>query len=282
MNCKLILGVSSRSLFDLNDSHDVFTREGVEAFAKYQIANEDKPLKPGPAFSLVKKLLALNSRQANLCDVILMSRNSHDTGLRVFNSIAHHGLDISRAAFCGGHSPWRLAKAFHCDLYLSTDAEDVRGALDSGIAAAQLLNPAVARDSDEICIAFDGDAVLFSDEAERVFAREGLAAFQASEKRSAKMPLKAGPFKSFLDVLHQIQQSFTGQDCPIKTALVTARSAPGHERVMRTLRSWNIRVDESVFLGGLEKTEFLNALNADIFFDDQKYNVESQFLNFYK
>jgi len=273
MHC-LTIGVSSRSLFDLSDSHKVYIEQGVEAFSEYQIANEERPLRPGPAFDLVRKLLNLNTPEHRLFEVVLISRNSHDTGLRVFNSVHHHGLDISRAAFCGGREPWRLAKAFNCMLYLSSDEQDVRQALVNGIAAAQLLPHHSTVDSDEVCIGFDGDAVVFSDEAEVVFATEGLDAFQHSETASARTPLAAGPLKQLLESLHSLQKCFEPGACPLKTVLVTARSAPGHERVVRTLRSWGIRLDESVFLGGLSKDDFLEALEVDIFFDDQKHNVE--------
>ena len=207
--------------------------------------------------------------------MVLLSRNSADTGLRVFNSIQHYDLDISRAAFCGGESPWRYINAFGCQLFLSNEAEDVRYALDCGVAAATLVSSKGGSGSDQLRFAFDGDAVLFSDEAERVYKSEGLEAFTASEKAAAREPLAGGPFKPFLAALHRLQQAFPATEAPIRTALVTARSAPAHERVIRTLRAWNIRIDESIFLGGLNKTEFLKAYQADVFFDDQPIHCES-------
>lgn len=270
----LVIGVTSRSLFNLDDSHMIFEQAGVEAFAQYQIEHEEVPLAPGPAFALVQKFLNLVVDGNPLCEVVLLSRNSMDTGLRVFNSIDHHGLKITRAAFCGGNEPWPYARAFSCDLYLSTEASDVRRALEVGLAAAQLIGDHKDADSPEVRIAFDGDAVVFSDEAERVFHSDGLNAFQDSEVASAHVPLTAGPFKEFLSALHSLQAHYPPNESPIKTALVTARSAPSHERVIRTLREWGIRVDESVFLGGLPKSAFLEAFNADIFFDDQRINVE--------
>ena len=275
---KLVIAISSRALFNLDDSHQVYEREGLQAYSEYQVAREEEPLQPGEAFPLVHKLLRLNERlgEDSQVEVVLLSRNSADTGLRVFNSIQHYKLDISRAAFCGGESPWRYINAFGCQLFLSNEAEDVRYALDCGVAAATLVSSkGGGTDSDLLRFAFDGDAVLFSDEAERVYKSEGLEAFTASEKAAAREPLGGGPFKPFLAALQQLQQSFPATEAPIRTALVTARSAPAHERVIRTLRAWNIRIDESIFLGGLNKTDFLKAYQADVFFDDQPMHCES-------
>jgi len=275
---KLVIAISSRALFNLDASHEVFRSEGLQAYSEYQIAREDEPLEPGEAFPLVHKLLRLNDRLGGdgHVEVVLLSRNSADTGLRVFNSIQHYELAISRAAFCGGESPWRYINAFGCHLFLSNEAEDVRYALDCGVAAATLVSSkGGASSSDQLRFAFDGDAVLFSDEAERVYKSEGLEAFTASEKAAARQPLGGGPFKPFLSALHRLQQAFPATEAPIRTALVTARSAPAHERVIRTLRAWNIRIDESIFLGGLDKTEFLRAYQADVFFDDQQTHCAS-------
>lgn len=275
---KLVIAISSRALFNLDSSHAIYTNDGLKAYSEYQIQHENDLLKPGSAFPLVEKLLALNKVGGNhpRVEIILLSRNSADTGLRVFNSIQHYQLDISRAAFSGGESPYRYIEAFGCHLFLSTDGEDVRHALDHGVAAATLI-PARegASQGDQLRFAFDGDAVLFSDEAERVYKQHGLAAFTKNEQESAKTPLVGGPFKNFLSALQGLQAEFTEGDCPIRTALVTARSAPAHERVIRTLRAWNIRIDESLFLGGLPKGEFLKAYGADVFFDDQAAHCES-------
>jgi 5'-nucleotidase len=275
-NAPLIVALSSRTLFDLDESNRVFEEEGVEAYRQYQIAREDEPLEPGVAFPLVQKLSRLNAQLPGRIEVILLSRNAADTGLRVFNSIQHHGLAIERAAFCGGESPYRYMEAFGCDLFLSTVAEDVRHALAAGVAAATLLPSKAQSGGDDVLrLAFDGDAVLFSDEAEQVFKREGLEAFRSSERDAAKRPLQGGPFKAFLAAVHRMQQEFSPDACPIRTALVTARSAPAHERVIRTLRAWDIRLDESLFLGGWSKGAFLKAFGADIFFDDQALHCES-------
>jgi len=211
-----------------------------------------------------------------MVEVILLSRNSADTGLRVFNSIEHHGLSITRAAFTGGQSPYRYVPAFGAHLFLSASPEDVRDALDAGCAAATIIpSGAEQNDSQSLHIAFDGDAVIFSDEAERVYKEKGLAAFTASERAAAKEPLSGGPFKNFLAALHRIQASCPEDGSLIRTSLITARSAPAHERVIRTLRAWNIRIDEALFLGGLDKGVFLKAFGADIFFDDQQGHCES-------
>ena len=274
---KLVLAISSRALFDLSDSHKVYLAQGVEAYRKYQIEHEEETLEPGDAFPLVKKLLSLNASLGRArVEVVLVSRNSADTGLRVFNSIQHYGLDISRAAFVGGRSPYPYLAAFGCHLFLSTHAEDVRSALDAGFAAATILSGGPRRaSSEELHIAFDGDAVLFSDESERVYQAGGLAAFQASERESAREPLRGGPFKPFLAALNLLQKEFPSGACPIRTALVTARSAPAHERVIRTLRDWGVRLDEALFLGGRDKGPFLEAFGADIFFDDSLHNIDS-------
>jgi len=275
---KLVVAISSRALFDLDDSHKVYEEQGVDAYCAYQVTHENVILAPGVAFHLVSKLLALNERDPAhpRVEVILLSRNSADTGLRIFNAIEHYGLDITRAAFCGGGSSHRYIQAFGAHLFLSTDAGDVRRALAEGHAAAAILPSHVSHDvQDEIRIAFDGDAVLFSDESERIFKQAGLAAFAANERAAANTPLPGGPFKAFLSALHRLQAEFPADDSPIRTALITARGAPAHERVIRTLRAWNIRIDEAMFLGGMKKGAFLKAFGADIFFDDQKGHCDS-------
>jgi len=272
---KLVVAISSRALFDLTESHRIYTDLGVEHYHRYQIEHEDELLEPGPAFTLVTKLLRLNAPPKQYVEVILLSRNSADTGLRVFNAIKHYGLDITRAAFTKGESTSRYVPAFGAHLFLSADIDDVRRALDDGYAAATIFPNVIRNETDELRIAFDGDAVLFSDEAERVYQANGLAAFAQSERDAAATPLSGGPFKEFLAALHRIQSDFPEDRSPIRTALVTARSAPAHERVIRTLRAWNIRIDEALFLGGLDKGQFLRAFGADIFFDDQARHVES-------
>lgn len=277
---KLVVAISSRALFDLEESNRIFEQEGVDAYYQYQREREDEVLAPGIAFPLVKKLLKLNtlSPARPRVEVILLSRNTADTGLRVMNSIEHYQLDITRAVFTGGESTWAYVPAFHADLFLSANPVDVRKALDAGNAAATILPSNVGQnlpESDQLRIAFDGDAVIFSDEAERVYKLDGLDRFHASEASAAREPLSGGPFKNFLSALHRIQAEYPSDASPIRTALVTARSAPAHERVVRTLRAWDIRIDEALFLGGLPKGDFLRAFGADIFFDDQRGHCES-------
>lgn len=273
----LVIAISSRALFDLAESHRVFEEKGLSAYQQYQIDREEEPLQPGDAFSLVQKLLHLNSLlDATPVQVILLSRNSADTGLRVFNSIQHYGLDISRAAFCGGDSPYRYIAAFNSHLFLSTDGADVRQALELGVAAATILpSKRPVKQQELLKIAFDGDAVLFSDESEKIYKNNGLEAFTHNERKAANEPLSGGPFKPVLAALQQIQMAFPSGQAPLRTCLVTARAAPAHERVVRTLRAWNIRIDESLFLGGLDKGEFLRAFDADVFFDDQQGHCDS-------
>ncbi len=273
----LSVAISSTALFDLSESNTIFEEQGLEAYRRYQIAHEDRRLEPGEGYVLVEKLLNINKLVGKpLVEVVLLSRNSADTGLRVFNSISAYDLDITRAAFCGGQSPYRYISAFGCDLFLSTFAEDVSQALEQNIAAAMLLGryKNASSNDDILRLAFDGDSVLFSDEAERVYQDRGLVAFSESEQDQAQQPLGGGPFKAFLAALHRLQQEFPEGKSPIRSALVTARGAPAHERVIRTLRDWDIRLDESLFLGGMDKTEFLRGFGADIFFDDQPGHCE--------
>lgn len=277
----LTVAVTSRALFDLEESHTLWEDEGLEAYSAYQREHEDAVLAPGVAFPVVRKLLALNvgaDPAAPRVEVILLSRNSADTGLRIFNSIQHHGLGIVRAVFTSGEPTWPYIKPFSADLFLSANPDSVRRSLEHGIAAATIL-PAQRhqqKHADQLRIAFDGDAVIFSDESERISREQGVEAFGRHEREHARAPLSGGPFKSFLSALHQLQQVFpAGEHSPIRTALVTARSAPAHERVIRTLREWGVRLDEALFLGGRHKGPFLEAFGADIFFDDSQHNIDS-------
>lgn len=274
-----VVAISSRALFDLEASHALFEREGLEAYARYQRANEDNILQPGIAFPLVKKLLALNGHQRPglpRVEVILLSRNSSDSGLRIFNSIEHHGLEIVRAAFTNGAAPFPYIRPFGASLFLSAHPEDVANALNAGAAAATILpSKASARSADQLRIAFDGDAVIFGHESERISQQEGLEAFARNEREHARDPLPGGPFRGVLSALHRIQAAFPVDASPLRTALVTARSAPAHKRVILTLREWGVRLDEALFLGGRPKGPFLEAFGADIFFDDSHANVES-------
>jgi 5'-nucleotidase len=296
---QLVVAISSRALFDFEEENRVFETGHAEepaagtkkdaAYMKLQLDRLDVPAKPGVAFSLVKKLLAFNqapeidAEAANPAapdqrvEVVILSRNDPVSGMRVFRSAQHYGLNIQRGTFNRGEAPWRYLKPLHANLFLSAHLSDVREALAVGVPAAQVY-PHSVRASEahphEIRIAFDGDAVLFSDEAERVFQAEGLSAFQKHERDKAAQPLLAGPFKPLLEALQRLQAIGTSR-MRIRTALVTARGAPAHERAIRTLMNWNIDIDEAMFLGGLSKGEFLREFEPDFFFDDQTGHVDS-------
>lgn len=274
----LVVAISSRALFDLDSTHQIYEDQGLQAYMDYQREREDEVLQPGVAFPLVTKLLGLNDDDMDHpgVEVLLLSRNSADTGLRIFNSIEHHDLRIERAVFTNGASPANYIEPVGADLFLSANAEDVRKVLMAGYAAATILPQATRENrSGQLRIAFDGDAVIFSDEAERVYKTQGLEAFSSSEREAAMTPLRAGPFKAVLEAIHRIQSAYPADETPVRTALVTARSAPAHKRVIMTLRAWGIRIDESMFLGGRDKSTFLRAFGADIFFDDQALHCES-------
>ncbi|MBP0600775.1 5'-nucleotidase [Herbaspirillum sp. LeCh32-8] len=276
---KLVIGISSRALFDLEAENSIYAEKGVEAYSSYQRAHENDALEPGTAFPLVKALLKLNELipERRLVEVVVISRNTPDTGLRAFNAIAAHKLDISRAAFTGGGPTAPYLKAFKIDLFLSRDTGDVQEAIDAGVAAAQLYTAPVDYSAPEsqIRIAFDGDAVLFSPESERIFAEKGLEAFAKHEQRHRKKAMKEGPFAKLLLALSEIQKQFPPKECPVRIAIVTARNSPAHQRVIHTLRTWNVNVDEAFFLGGLKKAEVLQAFGAHMFFDDQEGHVET-------
>lgn len=273
---KLVIGVSSRVLFDLTVENEIFCTQGVDAYCNYQVEHEKEFLKPGNGFKLIEALLGINEipGQKGRVEVIIMSHNSPDTSLRVFNAIAHYGLDISRAVLASGASLAPYLEAFHTDLYLSADERDVQAAIDCGIAAGIVCCDEIKtyneqKEIAQIRIAFDGDAVLFSDESELIFREKGLEAFEENERLKAQNPLRQGPFAKFLKTISDIQKEFSPEQAPIRTALVTSRSAPAHERVIRTLRAWNVRIDEAFFLGGITKRDVLKAFGAHIFFDDQ-------------
>ena len=274
---KLVVAISSRALFNFEEENRVFEQANDRAYMQLQLERLEVPAPPGVAFSLVKKLLAFNDEKHPRIEVVILSRNDPVSGMRVFRSAQHYGLPILRGSFTRGQSPWRYLKPLKANLFLSTHLSDVRAALDAGVPAAQVY-PHSAHASEahptEIRIAFDGDAVLFSDEAERVYQAQGLSAFQQHEKDRASQPLSAGPFKPLLESLHRLQLEGTPR-MRIRTALVTARSAPAHERAIRTLMDWNIEIDEAMFLGGLDKGEFLREFEPDFFFDDQTGHIES-------
>ncbi|OYQ41695.1 5'-nucleotidase [Rhodoferax sp. TH121] len=274
---KLVVAISSRALFDFEEENQVFEQNDDRAYMELQRQRLNVPAKPGVAFSLVQKLLAFNDTPSQRVEVVILSRNDPVSGMRVFRSAQHYGLSIQRGNFTRGEAPWRYLKPLHANLFLSTHLSDVRAALAAGVPAAQVY-PHSAHASNahpnEVRIAFDGDAVLFSDEAEQVYQSGGLSAFQQHEQDKVAQPLPDGPFKPLLEALHKLQQAQIDH-IRIRTALVTARSAPAHERAILTLMNWNIDVDEAMFLGGLDKGEFLREFEPDFFFDDQTGHIES-------
>lgn len=272
----LVVGISSRALFDLEVEEAIFRAQGLDAYRQHQLDNESEILKLGSGFALVRALLKLNALTSNqrFVEVVIMSRNSSETSMRIFNSIKHYNLDITRAVLSGGASLAPYLHAFNVSLFLSLHEDDVQAAVDSGVASALLYQkPANAfEELDQIRIAFDGDAVIFSDESERIYQTQGIEAFENHERENAMKPLPEGPFARLLKALSFIQTNFKNADgraAPIRTALVTARSSPAHERVIRTLRAWNIAIDETFFMGGVSKSDVLAAFKPHMFFDDQ-------------
>lgn len=272
---KLVVAISSRALFDFEEENRVFDSGDAAGYMRLQLERLDVPAAPGIAFSLVKKLLAFNDAGVQRVEVVVLSRNDPVSGMRVFRSAKANGIRLERGVFTQGRSPFGYLRPLKATLFLSANADDVRGALQAGFPAARVLTESVlasANYPDEVRIAFDGDAVLFSDEAEQVFQKSGLEAFQQHELTKATQPLPGGPFKPLLAALHRLQQAGDTR-MRIRTALVTARSAPAHERAIRTLMEWKIDVDEAMFLGGLPKGEFLREFEPDFFFDDQTRHV---------
>ncbi len=280
LNGRLVVAISSRALFDFEEENRVFEEGDDHAYMQLQLQRVAQPALPGVAFSLINKLLAFNPPAGQgpaQVEVVILSRNDPVSGLRVFRSAQHFGLPVERGVFTRGQPPWRYLRPLAANLFLSTNEADVRSALAAGVPAARVY-PESARASaahpGEVRIAFDGDAVLFSDEAERVYQHQGLAAFQHHEASRAATPLAPGPFKPLLEALHRLQQH-PGRGMRVRTALVTARSAPAHERAIRTLMDWQIAVDEAMFLGGLPKGSFLREFEPDFFFDDQTGHIEN-------
>ena len=276
---QLVVALSSRALFDFEEENRIFEQADDRAYMRLQSERMNVSANPGVAFPLVRKLMAFNTEEAHRVEIVVLSRNDPVSGLRVYHSAQQHGLPIQRGVFTRGRSPYRYLKSLGAHLFLSANAGDVEQALQSGYPAAHVYPhsaKSVENFPNELRIAFDGDAVLFSDEAERIYQREGLDAFVAHEIRQAGTPLPPGPFKPLLQALHQLQQEARDhQSMRIRTALVTARSAPAHERAIRTLIEWNIEIDEAMFLGGLDKGDFLKEFEPDFFFDDQTRPCES-------
>ena len=274
---KLVIAISSRALFNLEEENAIFDKEGLESYYAHQLENLDNPLAKGSAFRFVQNLLAINSKFDNkLIEVIILSRNNAATGLRIGRSIEHYALDIERTGWTAGTPVARYLEAFKVDLFLSVHTQDVEEAVNSGVAAATILphTPISSEESNMVKIAFDGDAVIFGDESEKVYQEGGLDAFIAYERENAKNPLSKGPFFKFLKTISEIQDKFPMEGSPIRTALVTARNFSTHERVLGTLEGWGVRVDEAFFQGGVQKYEVIKAFGADIFFDDQDTHLE--------
>ena len=270
---KLVVAISSRALFDLEHENQIFENNGIEAYTRYQIEHENTVLPKGTAFPLVEALLSLNEKfEEPIVEVIILSSNSPETGLRVFNSISEYGLDIVRAAFTGGEAKHPYLEAFNIDLFLSRNEKEVQDAIDQGVAAALVYD--APRDyhpnQKEIRIAFDADAVVFSDESELIYKQEGLEAFYENENANAENAMNEGPFAKLLKTLSKIKEK---DDSLLKIAIVTARNSPAHKRVILTLRKWGCKIDEMFFLGGVAKDKVLKAFNTHIFFDDQDYHV---------
>lgn len=299
---KLKIAVTTRALFNLEDENKLYEEKGPKEYEAYQISKEKEILNQGAAFTLIKSLLSINTleKSKKQVEVIVVTKNNANTGLRVFNSIEHFGLPITRGCFTSGAGLTPYLQALDVDLFLTADESDAQSAIDAGIPAAALLTdniPEYTSENDgKIRIAFDGDAVLFSDDSELIYKQEGIDSFKANEQKQADIPMEDGPFAKFLRIISKLQEMI-GDDELIRTALITARDAPSHKRVITTLRHWNVHIDEIFFLGGLSKTPFLKAFGAQIFFDDQKtytqpasvivpsgtvpYNSQSQ-LNKYK
>jgi 5'-nucleotidase len=281
LNDLLVVGISSRALFDLEAEEAIFRAQGLDAYRQHQLENEDDILKLGAGFALVRALLKLNAlTHQRFVEVVIMSRNSSETSLRIFNSIRHYDLDITRAVLSGGAPLSPYLQAFNVSLFLSRHEDDVQAAVNSGVASALLYQKPenVLDDLGQIRIAFDGDAVIFSDESERIFQTLGIEAFENHERENALKPLPEGPFARLLKALSFMQKNFKnadGRTAPIRTALVTARSSPAHERVIRTLRAWDVAIDETFFMGGVAKSDILAAFQPHMFFDDQQGHCDS-------
>jgi 5'-nucleotidase len=275
----LVVAISSRALFDFEEENRSFDPRDDRPYRELQLSRLEQPAKPGIAYPLVRKLLAFNADGTRRVEVVILSRNDPVSGLRVFRSIKGAELGIERAVFTRGRSPYAYLAPLKANLFLSANVDDVRSALAAGFPAAHVYLQSNRTDShpDEVRMAFDGDAVLFADEAERVYQAEGLSAFQSHEATHASRPLPPGPFKPLLEALHRLQIADDMNKVPMKlrTALVTARSAPAHERAIRTLMDWNIDVQEAMFLGGLDKGPFLREFEPDFYFDDQTRHVRS-------
>ena len=291
----LVIGISATALFDLSDADRLYKKEyanhpdnAIEIYREYMLKNEEVALGEGVGFPLIKALLNLNRYQKKnetpLVEVVVMSRNSPDTGIRVLNTIRELELNITRSAFTAGESNANFLEAFSVDLFLTTDETDAQTVIDNRVCASAVLSVPPEYKCDipdgQVRIAFDGDAVLFDETSEIVYKEEGIKAFHENEKKSQDIPMNEGPFATFLKKLAKLQERLPMkmEFSPVRIALVTARNAPSDIRVIKTLRHWGVYVDEAFFLGGIEKSKILQAFKAHIFFDDQDAHLETSSL----
>jgi 5'-nucleotidase len=279
----LVIAISSSVLFDTQKEHSIYMNQGCNKYVEYQIENEENPLHRGTAFHLIQAMLRLNTLngEKRIVEAVILSQNEPNAGLRIMNSVEHHQLDITRAAFTGGESVARYLRPYNVSLFLSRNEDDVREAIGLGVAAGLLYNPPENFESEmhQLRIAFDGDAVIFSDESEKIYQTKGLEGFIEHETQNVNNPLPEGPFAPFLKLISKIQkdrENISELDGipPIRTALVTARNSPAHKRVIYTLRAWGIKIDQMFFLGGISKDQVLKEFRPHIFFDDQDVHVE--------
>jgi 5'-nucleotidase len=279
----LVIAISSSVLFDTQKEHSIYMDQGRNKYVEYQIENEETPLDRGTAFHLIQAMLRLNTLNGDkrIVEAVILSQNEPNAGLRIMNSVEHHQLDITRAAFTGGESVARYLRPYNVSLFLSRNEDDVREAIELGVAAGLLYNPPENFESEmnQLRIAFDGDAVIFSDESEKIYQTKGLEGFIEHETQNVNDPLPEGPFAPFLKLISKIQkdrENISELDGipPIRTALVTARNSPAHKRVIYTLRAWGIKIDQMFFLGGISKDQVLKEFRPHIFFDDQDVHVE--------
>lgn len=275
----LRIGISTRALFELEEEHSVFVNDGVQAYAALQLERENTLIQRGSGFEVVERLLILNEgEQKPYVEVAVLSRNSPDLSLREFNSIKHYGLEIKTGSFTGGRPLGPFISAWDVDLFLSNEVADVQAAVFAGTAAAKLGVPPKDRQEvveDEVRIAFDGDAVVFSPESDEIYASQGLQAFLRHESENATKPMAGGPFGNFLKKLSVLRRIYMDDKgfSKVRIAIVTARNAPAHARVVHTLRAWGTPADEAHFVGNRDKAPVLKALGAHIFFDDQEKHV---------
>lgn len=280
---KLVIAVASSALFDLTESDSIFRAQGLKAYKEYQNKNVNKPFDKGVAYPFIKRLLSLNTHfpDEKPVEVVLMSKNSPETGLRAFNSIAHYGLDITRAGFTSGQPHFKYLPSFNTSLFLSANKNDVEDAIAHKLAAGMVLNTTVIDEDNELRIAFDFDGVLADDESEKIYQNSGLSTYQQYESERSSIPLNAGPVVDLLKKIsfyQKLEARKAEQDSTykpmLKTAIVTARNAPVHTRMINTLNSWGIDINEAFFLGGIDKSRVLNVMRPHIYFDDQMGHLD--------